>query len=85
MNDSSPIFDILESEKFLFKTQVPGTALIPLQIARRLRLIKSISLWLRHYKTEEKYDFHLPVSKLPARQHSPFGQIQAEWAVLSSW
>ena len=47
--------------------------------------MKSVNLWFRHYKTKEKNDFHLPVFKIPARQHSQFSQIQAEWAVLPSW
>ena len=48
-------------------------------------MIKSIDLLFRRYKTKEKNDFYLPVFKIPARQHSQFSQIQAEWAVLPSW
>ena len=47
--------------------------------------MKSVNLWFRHYKTKEKNDFHLPVFKIPARQHSPFGLDLAELAVLPSW
>ena len=47
-----------------------------------LPILRDDSLSLRYSSSN---DFHLPVLKIPARQHSPFGLDLAELAVLPSW
>ena len=49
--------------------------MLPLQIATRLSMLKSENIYYEHYKTEEKKNFHLPISELLAKRYCQFGPL----------
>ena len=63
-----------EKKARVLNTQVAITHTIPLQIVTKLSMMIYETLEYKDNRTEEKTNFHCPISDLPAKLHRQIGQ-----------